>query len=207
MPFGSFKTLGEALRSLQVKETEESFLVPVPVTVNDHFRAELSDTLEFSDVDCSEWAVCENLIHPVVREALKPHRTVLGIWSHVSLYNGERLLGVPDYIIAKRSPLSKRLMETPYAMIMEAKKNDFDAGWAQCLTAMDALQTMNGDPVRPIYGIVSDGSIWEFGKLVKRTFALHPLPYRLRDLDELMAALNHVLELCKQQVLSPGHAA
>lgn len=207
MPFGSYKTLADAIRGLQVMETNEEFVVPSPVPVADYFRTELHYTLETFDVDCSEAAVCENLIYPVVREVLKPHADVLGVWSHVSLYDGDRLLGVPDYIIAKRSPLSKRVMETPFAMIMEAKRNDFDAGWAQCLAAMAAVQALNSAPARTIYGAVSDGFVWHFGKLQCQTFAHHPQEYTLSRLDELCAALNHVFELCKQQVLSPSEAA
>lgn len=207
MPFGSFKTLAEAIRALQVTEVREEFVMPLALPVSEYFRAELEVTLTHFDVDCSEWAVCENLLYPVLREVVKVYAKVLGLWSHVPLYNGQELLGVPDYIIGKRSPLSPRVMETPLAMIMEAKRNDFDAGWAQCLAAMDAVQLLNGDPQRIVYGAVSDGFIWRFGKLQGRTFAQHPQPYALARLDELCAALNHVLDLCKQQVLSPADAA
>jgi hypothetical protein len=197
MPFGSFKNLAEAIRTLQVTEVREAFVVPLPLPVPDYFRADLETTQELFDVDCSEWAVCENLLYPVFRQVAKGYADVLGVWSHVSLYNGEELVGVPDYIIGKRSPLSKRVMEIPFALIMEAKRNDFDLGWAQCLAAMCVVQTLNGDPQRVIYGGVSDGFIWRFGKLQGRTFAHHPQSYALTRLDELFGALNHVLSLCK----------
>ncbi|HLJ95586.1 MAG TPA: hypothetical protein VKU02_20585, partial [Gemmataceae bacterium] len=110
-------------------------------------------------------------------------------------------------LIAKRSPLSIHVMETPLAMIMEAKRNDFDLGWGQCLAAMHAAQTLNGDPQRIIYGGASDGFVWRFGKLHGQTLIRHPQIYDVSRLDELVAALNHVLQLCKEQVLSPAAAA
>jgi hypothetical protein len=208
MPFGAFKTLGEALRAFQVTETEEDFVILQPLPVSDYFRADLSMKLKVFDVECSEAAVCEYLISPVLTETVKAHAPVLGLWSHVPLYDGEELLGVPDYVIGKRSPLSKRLMDKPLAMIIEAKKNDFDAGWGQCLAALRAVQKINGTPNQILYGGVSDGYQWQFGKLQGDRFAHHPLPFELlKNLDELFAALNGMLELCKQQVLSPGHAA
>lgn len=207
MPFGTYKTLGEALQALQITEMRTTFLQPKPVAVGDYFRSELDLTLRDFDVSCSEAAICESLLFPILREALKPYAAVLGLWSHVSLYRGAELLGVPDYILAKRSPLSLRVMETPFAMIMEAKKNDFDAGWAQCLSAMHAVQTLNGEPRRVVYGLVADGFVWRFGELRERTFTHHPPFYDLSRLDELLAALNQVFELCRQQVLSPASAA
>jgi hypothetical protein len=207
MAFGTYKTLGEALQALQIAETQAAFIEPKPVAVEDYFRSELELTLRDYDVSCSEAAICESLLFPLLREALKPYAAVLGLWSHVSLYRGQELLGVPDYIVSKRSPLSPRVMETPHALIMEAKKNDFDAGWGQCLAAMHAVQTLNGEPRRVIYGVVSDGFVWRFGQLREQTFAHHPVFYQLSRLDELLAALNHLFDLCRQQVLSPASAA
>ncbi len=207
MPFGNYKTLGEALGALQIRETTEAFVEPTPVALSDYFRSELEITLRDFDVSCSEFAVCENLLFPVLREAIKAHTSVLGVWSHVSLSHGDKLLGSPDYTIARRSPLSARVMGTPLAMIMEAKKNDFDAGWGQCLAAMRAVQDVNGEPGRVVYGCATDGFTWRFGKLVGQTFAHHPQDYSLTRLDELFGALHHVLELCKRQVLTPAAAA
>ena len=90
---------------------------------------------------------------------------------------------------------------------MEAKKNDFDAGWSQCVAAMCAAQSVNGEPQRVIYGSVSDGLIWRFGKLHGQTFSQHPRVFQIYDLDELFAAWHHIMEQCKQQVLSPAVAA
>lgn len=207
MPFGSYRTLGEALRTLQITAMTEEYFQPLPLAVRDAFQAELAERLEDCPVSCSEWAVCENLIYPVLSEAAKGYRKELVIWSHLPLYQGEELLGVPDYLIAKRSPLSVEVLDRPFALFMEAKRNDFDAGWAQCLAAMHGIQSLNGDPQRVVYGGVSDGFIWRFGKLRDRSFSRHPQDYSLTRLEELFTALHGVLELCKQQVLSPAEAA
>jgi hypothetical protein len=207
MPFGAFHSLGDAILHFQVMELRERFVEPEPLPVNEYFRTELAFTLNTFDVECSEWAVCENLIYPVLRESVKRHADVLGLWSHIPLYKGEELLGVPDYIIGKRSPLSARVVERPFAMIMEAKRNDFDAGWSQCLAAMAAVQDLNGDASRVVYGGVSDGFQWQFAQLRERQFVREPFSYQLQRLDELLGALNNVLGKCREQVLSPATAA
>src|SRR5947207_2167480 len=157
MPFGESKTLGEAIRAVQVTEAREEFVQPIPLQVHDYFRSKLHVRMADWPVECSEWAVCENLIFPVLDEVAHHYAEFITIWSHVALYRGENLLGTPDYIIAKRSPLSIRVMDRPLAIIMEAKRNDFDSGWGQCLAAMHAAQTVNAGPQRVIYGGVSDG--------------------------------------------------
>jgi hypothetical protein len=207
MPFGNYRSLGDALVALQIKEIEESFLDPKPFSVSDTFRKELDFLLRNFDATGSEAAICESLLFPVLWESIKPFVDVLTLWSHISLYRGEAFLGVPDYFIAKRSALSLRVPSPPFALIMEAKKNDFDAGWSQCLAAMHAVQGLNGEPSRVVYGCVSDGLIWRFAKLQHQTVTWHPMDYSLRRLDELFAAWHHLMELCKQQVLSPAAAA
>ncbi len=207
MPFGDYKTLGDAIRDLQVKELREDFVQLRPVPVSDHLRFWVTETLTLFPVNCSEAAVCESLIYPVLREAYRPFAKDLVIWSHASLYRDQVLPGVPDYIIAKRSPLSAEIMGLPHVLIVEAKRNDIDAGWGQCLAAMGAVQKLNGPPDRIIYGIVSDGFIWRFGKLHTSTFTRQFQEFSLSRLDELCAVLNHVLELCRQQALLPAEAA
>lgn len=207
MAFGDYKTLGEAIRDLQVTEIHEDFLKPKLHAVSDYFRPWLERTLAECPVSSSEFAVCENLIYPVLREVHRSYAKDLVIWSHTTLYQGKEQLGVPDYIIAKRSNLSIEVMGPPYAMIMEAKKNDFDLGWAQCLAAMHAAQNLNGHPERVVFGGVSDGFIWRFAKLDGQSFVRHSQPYDLSRLDELFGILNHVFSLCRQQVLIPSEAA
>ncbi len=207
MPFGSFKALGEAISAFQVMEVQEDFINPEPFPVHEYFRTSLRARLASWPVNCSESAICENLLYPVLQEVALAYADVLVVWSHIPIYRDDELLGVPDYLIAKRSPLSKEVLATPLAMIMEAKKNDFDQGWAQCLAAMCAAQGMNGDPQRTIYGGVSDGFIWRFGRIQGSRFARNSQEYSLTHLDELLAAVNHLLSLCKEQILSPAHAA
>ena len=108
-------------------------------------------------------------------------------------YN-EKLSGVPDYLIATKSALGKTVLETPLVVIVEAKKNDFEQGWGQCLAELVAAQKINDDTSQPVFGIVTDGELWKFGKLVGSVFTLEPTGYTLTDLPELFGALVYTLE-------------
>ena len=69
------------------------------------------------------------------------------------------LSGTPDYFISTRSELGKLVVGTPLIMLVEAKKNDFEVGWGQCLAELVAAQKINEDTEHPVFGIVSDGTL------------------------------------------------
>jgi hypothetical protein len=207
MAFSNYETLGRALKDLQIAEVMEPWLAVEPVAPSDYFRSELDYRLREMAVDVSEQSICESLLFPVLAEGLKPFADTLALWSHATLYAGDQVLGVPDYFIAKKSPLSPKVLEMPLAMIMEAKRNDFALGWGQCLAAMHAAQLLNGEPQRVVYGGTSDGHIWQFAKLQANHLTRHPVEFTLSRLDELFGALHVLFELCKQQVLAPASAA
>jgi len=73
--------------------------------------------------------------------------------------------------------LGKIIFESPYIAVIEAKKDDFTNGWAQCSLEMYAIQKINENDKLIICGIVSNGETWEFGKLSEIL-----LLYMIRDL-------------------------
>ena len=79
-------------------------------------------------------------------------------------------------------------------MMVEAKKNDFELGWGQCLAEMVAAQKINDDPSYPIYGIVTDGTSWEFGQLVNDVFTRNRTNFTIADLPLLFGAVDSVFK-------------
>ena len=76
----------------------------------------------------------------------------------------------------------------------------FDEGWAQCLAEMVAAQKLNNQLKLTIFGIVSNGKGWEFGKLEDRTFMHHPGLYTIQEIDRLFALVNYVFQQCEIQL-------
>ena len=56
--------------------------------------------------------------------------------------------------------------DEPYLIVMGTKKDDFDWGWGQCLAGMVTARKLNNRPEQVLFGIVTNGEMWEFGKLV-----------------------------------------
>jgi hypothetical protein len=138
------------------------------------------------------------IIFPILKTVWKNFRSKLLLWSHRSLGKNAEISGIPDYIIAKRSPYG-RVMDLPFLVMIEAKKDDFDEGWGQCLAQMITAQSLNKDTEK-IYGIVTNGKFWEFGQLAEHTFTKHSESYSLQDLNTLYNVLYYLLELCEKRV-------
>ena len=200
MPFASYKKMGMVLKQFQITYREENYVVVTPITLSDYFQAELHLVRTELVTDNSEYAVCENLIYPLLKEIWKLHKEQLMLWSHEPLNYDEDLSGVPDYLIAPKSPLGKLVLEPPYLMVVEAKKDNFTEGWGQCLAELVAAQKLNANYLEStLFGIVSNGEIWEFGKLVGQQFTKNSDSYVLKELDELGGVLNYLFEQCKLQ--------
>ncbi|MFM6269043.1 MAG: hypothetical protein ACKPFA_21470, partial [Dolichospermum sp.] len=70
--------------------------------------------------------------------------------------------------------------------------DNFEEGWGQCLAELIAAQKLNNQPEQLLYGIVSNGKIWEFGQLREQDFIKNIQEYSISNLDKLFAGLNFV---------------
>ena len=202
MPFNSYKNIGIVAKEFQISYVEESYIVETEISISDYFRAELELVLRKGVVRNSESAICENLIYPILKEIWKSYADEFLLWSHQPLNYDERLCGVPDYTLAKRSPLGKVVFDKPYCIVVEAKKDNFEEGWGQCLAALIAAQNINQVTEMMIYGIVSNGETWEFGNLKLDRFTKNIKTYSIQYLDQLFAAVNYVFDQCRLQLES-----
>ncbi|MEH2265925.1 hypothetical protein [Nostoc sp.] len=200
MAFSSYKTIGEVLKAFQIFYTEANFIGEVEFNVSDYFREDLELMMRDAVIDNSEFAICENLIYPVLKEVWKTYRHHFLLWSHQSLNYDETLSGFPEYILAKRSPLGKVVFDKPYFILIEAKQDNFETGWAQCLAEMIAAQRLNGEYKIIIFGIVSNGATWQFGKLEGEIFTRNVTPCTIYELDKLFAVINFVFQQCEAQL-------
>ena len=200
MSFNQFKGLPDVLKKyslvLQEIEWKEFPLITAPEIL----KTELEFTFANVPYNSSETAICENLIYPILKQAWKSYANVLAIWSQAPLNYNKELSGIPNYLIAKRSPLGRIVFDLPYIAVVEAKRDDFTGGWGQCGAEMVAMQGINGDVNLPVYGIVSNGEIWEFAQLERQTFTLYKQRIDVVNLDVLFSALVSLLESCKQRI-------
>lgn len=209
MPYNNYKRIDEVLGEFEVTYAEQNFIQISEVELPTYFKSEIDLTLKEGVYKNSEYALCETLIYPTLREVWKLYKNELLLWSHQPLNYNENLCGIPDYMVAKRSLRGKIFLEKPFLIIVEAKKDNFEEGWALCIAEMIAAQKLNQNSnqvVTPVFGIVSTGVIWEFGMLSKNADKNHfikEIPiYTIQNLKLLFAALRYMFEQTKLVIAS-----
>jgi hypothetical protein len=194
MAFSDYKTLDQVQKEFNIIYQEADYLGTQPIALSQNFLTEIEFNRENIDIFASEAARTEAIIFPILREIYKPYHDYYSLWIQKSITYNEKLTGTPDYMIAKRSELGKTVLAKPFVIVVEAKRNDFEQGWAQCLAELVAAQKLNGESARPVHGIVTDGKLWEFGKLIETTFVKNIESYTIDHLSHLCDVLNFVFQ-------------
>ena len=200
MAFSDFKTIPEVQEQFNIRHIENDFIAvtETAITPSEQFLQELAFSRQYIDVFASESARCEAVIFPVLREVYKEYAEDYALWIKKPIVYDEILSGTPDYFISTRSELGMLVVGMPLIMFVEAKKNDFEQGWGQCLAELVAAQKINADSDIPIYGIVSDGTFWQFGYLVGDAFTRNQTSFSVDDLPTLFGAIDTVFKTVSQ---------
>ena len=194
MAFSDYKNIAQVQKDFRVKYREENFLPAQENPPSPEFLREFEFTLENIDVYTSEGARAEAVIFPILREVYKTYHDKYSLWIQKAIAYNDKLNGTPDYLIGTKSALGKTFLETPLVIIAEAKKNDFEQGWGQCLAELIAAQKINDNAALPVHGVVTDGKLWEFGKLREDVFTKNIEGFTVDHLARLFGVLNFVFQ-------------
>jgi hypothetical protein len=200
MAFGQFKNKAAVLEKFSIRYEEDEFVAPTEFVISQAFLDDFNFVREHIDTRVSESSICENIIYPILKEVYKKYADDFALWSHKTVEYDDELTGMPDYLVATKSELGKVVLGRPLLMVVEAKKNDFEEGWGQCLAEMVMAQKINASPSFTVYGIVSDGDVWEFGKLLENEFTMNKDLFTLSEIARLFGAVDFVLSSLKQSL-------
>jgi hypothetical protein len=201
MAFSDYKHIYQVQANYQIEYQENNFLIIAEYNPSNQIIAELEFNQKNIDIFSPEAARCETIIFPILREVYRTYAEKTALWIQKSIAYDEKLNGTPNYMISKRSPLGKTMLELPLLIIVEAKKNDFEQSWGQCLAELVAVKNMNGCDKQSIYGIVTDGKLWEFGKLVDKIFSKNSDSFILNELSKLFGALKFIFDEVTKEIV------
>ncbi len=116
-----------------------------------------------------------------------------------------RLIGECDFILALSEPLP--ILRAPLVTIVEAKKNDIEAGLGQCVAQMVAARMYNERSGRSgaVYGCVTTGEVWQFLRLDGQTALLDTTRRYSNDVGSILAAFLAIAG--QAQAAAPAAAA
>lgn len=197
MAFSDFKEISQVLEEYRIKYIDNDYVKAELLNPSDQFLQEFEFSRQHFSIIASEASRCEVIIFPIMREVYKRHADTYALWIKKSIVYDETLSGTPDYFVATKSELGLPVVGMPLIMMVEAKKNDFELGWGQCLAELVAAQKINDNPEFPVQGIVTDGIMWQFGKLIKDTFTRNITNFSLDNLPKLFGAIDSVFQTIK----------
>lgn len=149
------------------------------------------ERLKIFDLTSTERAK-ELLIDALCAEVV-PHYPGLKVWKSAPLETTE-LTGEADYLVTP----NRAYIDTPLLCVVEAKKDDFEKGLAQCLVEMHACAELNraAGLTRDIFGIVTNGQGWQFYHRRTDGSVAESALFAMRDLDDLLGALHLIFSQC-----------
>ncbi len=199
MAFSDFKNVADVQKKYDIKYQEEVFIVAEDTKPPESFSIDFEFYKKNIDIFSSEASRSEIVISPILREIYKKYYKKYSFWIQKNIFYDKILSGTPDYIFSGRSELGKTVLDRPIVIVVEAKRNDFEQGWGQCLAELVAVQKINDDFERPVYGIVTDANLWQFGRLKKNVFSKEPENFTIDKLSRLYGALNFIIQLAESE--------
>lgn len=186
--------LRTALQIIGINELKEWQLKFTPKVASGYYLTTAQKLRAHFDLSLSESAK-SLLIDAILLEAINDYST-LKIWKEAKLQT-EQLIGVVDYLIAAQG----KVYQSPLLCVVEAKKDDFEQGLAQCLTEMYACLILNQPQYSfHVYGIVTNATIWRFYKLTKQE-CYESLSYSETQLADILGILNYLFADCQDRLL------
>ena len=200
--FSKFK-LDDAYRSLNLKRLLPWKILAdnlPPSQVFEIFSQRLQQNFDLKRTEEGKKLIIDLLF----MEAIAPFPN-LKIWKGGRL-ESDIATGAADYLVTENIAY----IATPMLCVVEAKKDDFEQGLAQCLMEMNACQWTNRrsdckgnkslEETIDILGIVTNGEGWQFYKLTPDNQVYETQLYTLKNLPEVLGTLNFIFSLCSKNL-------
>ena len=136
------------------------------------------------------------VIDAILVEAIQPFKQNLKIWKGAAL-EGDIAQGEADYLVTP----NKGYFDNPFLCVVEAKRDDFYQGLAQCLIEMKTCQWQNQQVghASDVFGIVTNGEGWKFYRLAQQAVYETAL-YSISDIAVILGGLHSLLAECEKNL-------
>lgn len=193
MPYSEF-SLAKAKQEFSLNTLEKSgIFAAVPELAASNLLEEiLNYNLPIALGSNSEKARSELIISPILVDLRRQLQEQISLFSGIdfTVDDTRGLNGSCDFIISNSPEIL--ILTAPVVTVVEAKKENINAGLGQCAAEMVAAQIFNeqaATKIKTIYGAVTTGSIWQFLKLEKQTLSIDLSEYYLKDVNKILGIL------------------
>lgn len=178
--------------NLTLADRVDSFADISELECSEMLAANLRRNVPLALASNTEKSRSEMIIAPILIEL----RSLLD--ERISLFSGIDftvdaelgLNGSCDFIISRNPELL--ILTAPVIAIVEAKKENINAGLGQCVAEMVAASLFNereGNEIKTIYGVVTTGTNWKFLKLQGQVVTVDLSEYYLNNVNKILGIL------------------
>ncbi len=177
---------------LTTLEKRDIFAAIAELSASNLLTETLDYNLAIALASNSEKARSELIIAPILLELRRQLKEQINLFSGVdfTVDDSKGLNGTCDFIITKSPEML--IVTAPIITVVEAKKENINAGLGQCAAEMVAAQIFNqqaASEINIIYGAVTTGSIWQFLKLEGQILTIDLSEYYLKDVNKILGIL------------------
>ena len=138
----------------------------------------------------------EMIITPILIAARKYLNNQISLFSGIdfTVDTAQGLNGNCDFIISRSPELL--ILNAPVVTIVEAKKENINAGLGQCVAEMIAARIFNqreGNDISTIYGTVTTGTNWKFLKLINQVVEIDLTDYYINNIGKILGILSSII--------------
>jgi hypothetical protein len=197
MAYNKF-TMAQLRKEFHLTITRQSALfADIPLAeISDWLRQTLAKQTDVALQSGSEKARSELLIAPILMEVYEQAHGRANLFSGVEFVVDEQrgLAGYCDFLFTL-APLAIDI-QAPVVSIVEAKKEDINAGIPQCLAELVAAQIFNTaeeNPIDTLYGIITSGTEWKFLRLQGTNAVIDTDDYFLNQPEKIVGIILSML--------------
>ncbi|MEB3279061.1 MAG: hypothetical protein VKK42_09110 [Lyngbya sp.] len=194
MAYSDF-TLNKVIKQFNLKLSEKLHLFEdtPELECSQYLRDTLEYNIPLALASNSEKARSEMIIAPLLIELRKQLNSQISLFSGIEFNVDEEqgLKGICDFLISRSPELL--MMTAPVILIVEAKKENLNAGLGQCVAEMVAAKLFNEreeNQIKTIYGAVTTGSIWKFLRLQNDTVEIDLGEYFIDNVNKILGILS-----------------
>ncbi|MGB8702529.1 MAG: hypothetical protein WCD18_24195 [Thermosynechococcaceae cyanobacterium] len=182
--------------SLTIRDQVDMFPATSEVEISPFLKETLQENIPIALASNTEKSRSEMIISPILIELRKQLNHKISLFSGIdfTVDSDKGLNGNCDYIISRSTELL--LLKAPIVMLVEAKKENLNAGLGQCIAEMLAARIYNEREQTPsingtesIFGVVTSGTNWKFLELQEQFIRIDLSEYYLNEIEKILGIL------------------
>ncbi len=159
-------------------------------------RAVLAQNVPQATTASTEAARASLMVAPIISELWARYGGRIGTYYGVE-FNADADAGLNGYcdFLISRAPQQPYIV-SPVAVIVEAKRDNLENGYGQCIAGMAGALRFNrreGNGIETVYGAATTGSNWRFLRLSGTVVTLDLMEYTISQVDRLLGILTSIV--------------